>query len=144
MGASLYYLMMPVNLNQYRVTVGAFNTRRSIFQWSRKTFSSLNYVNINRSQHYPFSTFILLVFLLLGLKHNGPKNSMKLFAFFHFLIGFLLNTYFGLKRLLILLSGDAEINPGPTRTPKASLSISHWNLSSISACNYIKLSLLRA
>ena len=144
MGASLYYLKMPVNLTQYRGTVGAFNTRKSIFQWSRKTFSSLNYVNINSSQHYPFSTFILLVFLLLGLKHNGPKNSMKLFVLFLFLIGFLLNTYFGLQRLLILLSGDVEINPGPTRTPKASLSICHWNLNSISAHNYITLSLLRA
>ena len=128
MGASLYYLKMPVNLTQYRGTVGAFDTRKSIFQWSRKTFSSLDYVNINSSQHFPFSTFILLVFLLLGLKHNGPKNSMKLVALFLFLIGFLLNTYFGQQRLLILLSGDVEIKPGPTRTPKTSLSICHWNL----------------
>ena len=45
--AGLYYLKMPVNLIQYCGTVGAFNTRKSIFQWSRKTFSSLNYVNIN-------------------------------------------------------------------------------------------------
>ena len=42
------------------------------------------------------------------------------------------------------LSGDVEINPGPKRTPKASLSICHWNLNSISAHNYFKLSLLRA
>ena len=144
MGASLYYLKMPVNLTQYSGTVGSFSTRKSIFQWSRKTFSSLNYVNINSSQHCPFSTFILLVFLLLGLKHNGHKNSMKLFVLFLFLIGFLLNTYFGLQRLLILLSGDIKINPGPTRTPEANLSICHWNLNSISARNYIKLSLLRA
>ena len=143
MGASLYYLEMPVNLTQYRGTVGAFNTRKSIFQWSRKTSSSLNYVNINSSKYYPFSTFILLVFLLLGLKYNGSKNSMKIFVLFLFLIGFLLNTNFGLQRLLILLSGNVEINPGPTRTPKASLSICHWNLNSISAHNYTKLSLLR-
>ena len=134
---------MPVNLTQYCGTVGAFNTRKSIFQWSRKTFSSLNYVNINSSQHYPFSTFILLVFLVLGLKHNGPKNSMKRFVLFLFLIGFFLNAYSGLQRLLILLTGDVEINPSSTRTPKASLSICHWNLNSISAHNYIKLSLLR-
>ena len=144
MWASLYYLRMPVNLTQNRGTVGAFNTRKSIFQWRCKTFSPLNYININSSQHYPFSTFILLVFLLLMLKHNGPKKSMKLFVLFLFLIGFLLNTYFGMQRLLILLSCDVEINPGPTRTPKASLSICYWNLNSISAHNYIKLSLLRA
>ena len=46
--------------------------------------------------------------------------------------------------LLVLLSGDVEINPGPKCTPKASLSICHWNLNSISAHNYVKLSLLRA
>ena len=78
------------------------------------------------------------------MKHSGPKNSMQLFVLFLFLIGFLLNTYFGLQRLLILSSGDVEIKPGPTRTPKASLSICHWNLNSISAHNYVKLSLLRA
>ena len=37
-----------------------------------------------------------------------------------------------------------EINPGPKRTPKVSLSICHLNLNSISAHNYVKLSLLRA
>ena len=144
MGASLYYLKMPVNLTKYRGRVGAFNTRKSIFQWSCNTFSSLNYVNINSSQHYLFSTFILLVFLLMGLKHNSPKNSMKLFVLFLFLIGFLLNTYFGLQRLLIFIKWDVKINLGPTHTSKASLSICHWNLNSISADNYIKLSLLKA
>ena len=39
---------------------------------------------------------------------------------------------------------NVEINPGPKRTPEASLSICHWNLNSISAHNYVKLSLLRA
>ena len=43
-----------------------------------------------------------------------------------------------------MLSGNVEINPGPKRNPKASLSICHWNLSSISDHNYVKLSLLRA
>ena len=46
--------------------------------------------------------------------------------------------------LLVLLSGDVEINPGPKRNPRAKLSICHWNLNSISAHNYVKLSLLSA
>ena len=49
-----------------------------------------------------------------------------------------------MQSLLVLLSGDVEIHPGPTRTPKESLSICHWNLNSISAHNYVKLSSLRA
>ena len=59
-------------------------------------------------------------------------------------MGFLLNTSLWLQILLVLLSGDVEINPGPKRTLKASLSICHWNLNSISAHNNVKLSHLRA
>ena len=72
------------------------------------------------------------------------KTSMKFFVFFFFLMGVSPNTSFWLQILLVLLSGDVEINPGPTRTPKLNLSICHWNLNSISAHNYVKLSLLRA
>ena len=144
MGASFYYLKMPVNLIQYRGAMGTFNTRMSIFQRSRKRFSFLNYVNINSFQSYSLSTFISFVFLFLGLKYNGHKISMKFFVWFLFLMGVSLKSSLWLQILLILLSGDVEINPGPKRTPKANLSICHWNLNSISAHNYVKLSLLRA
>ena len=137
MRASSYYLKMPVNLTQCRGAVGTFNSKKSIFQRSRKTFSFLNYVNINSFQSYSLSTFILFVFLFLGLKYNGHKISMKFFVWFLLLIGFSLNTSFWLQILLVLLSGDIEINPGLKRTPKASLSMCHWNLNSISAHNYV-------
>ena len=81
MGASFYYLKMPVNLTQYREAVGTFNTRKSIFQWSCKTISFLNYVNINSFQSYSLSTFIFFVFLFLGLKYNGHKISMGFFLY---------------------------------------------------------------
>ena len=139
-GVSFYYLKMSVNLTHS----GDLQTRKSIFQPSRKTFSFLNYVSINIFQSYSLSTFILFVFLFLWLKYNGHKISMKFFALFLFQIGFSLNTSFWLQILLVLLSSDVEINAGPKRTPKAILSICHWNLNSISAHNYVKLSLLRA
>ena len=41
------------------------------------------------------------------------------------------------------LSGDVEENPGPKPSSYRSFSICHWNLNSISAHNYMKLSLLR-
>ena len=143
MGASFYYLMMPVNLTQYRGAgaVGTISTRKSIFQWSRKTFFFLNYVNINSFQSYSLSTFILFVFLFLGVKHNGRKISMEFFVCFLFLMGFSLNTFFWLQNFLISLTGDVEKNPGPKRTPKASLSVCHRNLNSISAHDYAELSL---
>ena len=136
MGASFYYSEMPVNLIQYRGAVSTFNIRMSIFQRSHKRFSFLNYVNINSFQSYSLSTFILFVFLFLGLKYNGHKISIKFFIWFLFLMGVSLNSSLWLQLLLVLLTGDVEINPGPERTPKVNLSICHWNLNSISTNNF--------
>ena len=45
---------------------------------------------------------------------------------------------------LITLSGDIEKNPGSKPSSCEKFSICHWNLNSISAHNFIKISLLRA
>ena len=45
---------------------------------------------------------------------------------------------------MIVLSGDVELNPGPKRKAAQILSVCHWNLNSICAHNFTKLSLLRA
>ena len=42
--------------------------------------------------------------------------------------------------LLIRQSGDIEMNPGPKPNPCHSFSICHWNLNSLAAHNYLKLS----
>ena len=42
------------------------------------------------------------------------------------------------------LSGGIEENPGPNRNSNQSFSICHWNLNSITAHSYLKISLLRA
>ena len=139
MEASFYYLRIPVNLTQYRGAVGTFNTWESIFQRNSKSFSFLNYVNISSFPSYSLSTFILFLLLFLGLKYNGHKISKKRFVWFLFPMDFSLNTSFRLQIRLVLLSGDVQIN----RTPKESLSICHWNLSSISAHNYANLSGVR-
>ena len=49
-----------------------------------------------------------------------------------------------LSLTIIRLSGDIEENPGPKRNSNQSFSICHWNLNSIIAQNYLKVSLLRA
>ena len=46
--------------------------------------------------------------------------------------------------LLILLSVDVELKPGPKGACTSNIPICHWNLNSISAHNYIKLFLLKA
>ena len=83
---SFYYLRMPVNLTQYRGAVGTFNTRRSIFQRSHKTFSFLHYVNIHSFQSYSLSTLILFIyfFLFLGLNGNGHKSPWSFLSDFFF------------------------------------------------------------
>ena len=46
--------------------------------------------------------------------------------------------------MLISLSGDIQLNPGPTCKSYISFSICHWNLNSIAAYNYAKVFLLKA
>ena len=45
---------------------------------------------------------------------------------------------------MISLSGDVEVNPGPRTKANNTFSVCHWNLNSISAHNYSKVSPLKA
>ena len=49
-----------------------------------------------------------------------------------------------LSLTIIRRSGDNEENPCPKCNSNQSFSICHWNLNSITAHNYFKISLLRA
>ena len=55
---------------------------------------------------------------------------------------FLLSAHYFSLRFLLFLSGDIQLNPGPSNKHK--LSICHWNVNSITAHNFIKLSSLQA
>ena len=47
--------------------------------------------------------------------------------------------------MLLILSNDVELNPGPKKDgSKSNFSIVHWNLNSIAAQNFFKLSQLEA
>ena len=52
-------------------------------------------------------------------------------------------TPFGSVLTIIRLSGDIEENPRPRFNANQSFSVCHWNLNSITAHNYLKISLLR-
>ena len=69
---------------------------------------------------------------ILGLA--SPKLSFRtLLCSFCFLITFL--------SFLLILSNDVELNPGPKNdNSKRNFSIAHWNLNSIAAQNFVKLS----
>ena len=77
--------------------------------------------------HYKFHSFrvrhVLVSFLYLIIWYDFVAWSMP---------------------FLILLSGDIETNPGPKPIAGQSFSISYWNLNSISAHNFTRISLLTA
>ena len=85
---------------------------------------------------------LLIIFFPLKPKLlKGVKFSA--FAVLCYLYIFVVSQWL-YKILLIFLSGDVEINPGPRRSTDETFSICHWNLNSVLAYNCNKLFLLRA
>ena len=83
----------------------------------------------------------LAVFLILKLNSCKRSNNSRASPFLVVIIKTWLATWF--YSLLLLLSGDVELNPGPKCNYSNAFSICHWNLNSISALNYAKVFLLK-
>ena len=87
---------------------------------------------------------VLLITVFLTFKSSSDR-SIKYLLTLSFLVTIIRIWLLPwLYSLLILLSADVELNPGPKRVSTINISICHWNLNSISPHNYIKLSLLKA
>ena len=139
---------MPVNIIQHRGTVGIFNYRMFVKEY--------NIVKISLSLHnnvYNESSLVLcnnglfcllLLSVLLLLRHFLSKNtkyrgvSIFLFTLICSWVGTWLYT------LMISLSGDVRVNPGPRTKASNTFSVCHWNLNSVAAHNYSKVFLLKA
>ena len=65
-----------------------------------------------------------------------------LLLFYHYVEGVYITLLFIFA--LLLCHGDIEINPGPKKFKKNSLSVCHWNLNSLSAHKLSKLTQLKA
>ena len=96
---------------------------------------------------------IFLIIIVLHLLLCGVLNLTSLFKSFlciykfHILYWFLLTNYlfhFWICELQVILSGDVELNPGPKPNSSQNFSICHWNLNSIPALNFSKISLFSA
>ena len=134
---------MPVNLHQYRATVGIFNNRFIV---------SGNFC-INLFHRKFFGCFSLplfiLLFLWLYIVCLFPKffhaNCKHIFLYLRLAIYVFMTVlylrYSWLYSILVKLSGDVEENPGPKPKPRQSFSICHWNVNSVSAYNFSKVSL---
>ena len=107
---------MTVSLIQWRAVTGIFNYRSSVMS---------NQVN-NLTKN-----FISMFEMLLFCWHYFESVFIYLLILLH---------------LLIFLSRhvDNELNPGARKEKKNSLSVCHWNLNSLSAHNYSKLTELKA
>ena len=150
---SLSLSLSLFNLSQYRGSVGIFNNRNFFVQSKVSHFTYLSDNDNNNNNNLAIGPLILLnkialVLLLFNLmflfKSSGSKHKKIIFIWTLSATLVSCNLLLWLYILLITLSGDVELNPGPKRNAAQTLSICHWNLSSICAHNFAKLSLLRA
>ena len=95
-------------------------------------FSKLNILFITRCTiffiHHPTTFYLLVNKISPHLSYITAILSLSI-------------SYF---QLILLKCGDIEVHPGPVNTNYDSLSICHWNLNSIAAHNYAKMTLLEA
>ena len=141
---------MPVNLDQYRAVVGAFNSclhsKNIYIKISIRMLDVLPIASAFLSILLTFIMFLLfsksLCFTILLTKNIKIMKILSL-GIIHI---YALATYvfhIWLYLILIKRSGDFEQNPGPISNSSQSFSICHWNLNSISVLNFIKISLLK-
>ena len=94
-----------------------------------------------RISHFLFVLFITVLLALISNSYRSTKQFHTLSLVVNIIAIWSIRWLYG---LLILLSIDVELNPGPKRACTSNIPICHWNLNSISAHNYIKLFLLKA
>ena len=150
-GLPIFSLMMLVNLIPYRGTAGMFNNRRFASSSLYYSYFSKKYQNYNT-----FTLAVGLIILTFCHLINVLSNWKFISRFLPDLVGIcnfsrkilylsMIAVYvhhIWLSLTIIRLSGDIEENPSPKRNSNQSFSICHWNLNSITAHNYLKVSLL--
>ena len=117
---------MPVNLAQYRVTVGIFYNRKisrnlkfeefPIWKWSNNLFK---YVSVCYS--LLFHIFCVPCFF----SWNSVLKITAKFCILIFLLFRIFEIVFAwLCSLVVMLNGEGEVNPGPKKKDKDCLSVS--------------------
>ena len=144
---------MPVNLDQYRGTVGVFNNRNIAICnfcniWYRQSFRNcstfifFNAIFICSAYLFTLQECSKSSFLSsLRAKRLTIHTCLNLILYISILV--LYANHFWLDKIVLKLSDDIEENPRPKTSSNQSFSIFHWNLNGVSAHNYIKVSLLR-
>ena len=129
---------MVCDITTWRVRIGQFNAVVST-RFSRSFNTSLIYLLLI-SNIFAFIVHFINIFLTqcIFLSSVSYMSTSNLFLID---TNILIVTYFYFIKLILILSGDIETNPGPNE--KNDLSVCFWNVNSISAYNFEKLSLLQ-
>ena len=144
---------MPVNLNQYQVTVGIFNNRFIICEnaWTN-LFHSKSYHN------YTFILFgvlfvaaiylnIFMIYMISFFFEDFHANCRHIFIFLRLALYVCMTVLYirhmCLFSILVKLSGDPEDNLGSNPKSCQNFLICHWNMNIVSAHHFSKVFLLR-
>ena len=152
-------LRMPVDINTWCAAIGLFGNvsmDASIFYLS-KCFRCILYsillliitVFLLFTVHFYDKDLGMMTFLSLHVNSINIKGSfsskfsiIKCCTCPHICM-FFCSLLFFTSVTLLLLSGDMETNPGPDPSYSNSFSYCDWNLNSIAAHNFMKMSLLQ-
>ena len=150
---------MPVDMNTWRAALGLFG---NVIMGSSIVYLTTCF----RCILYSILLLITILFLLFTIHFYDKDLSMMAFLSLRVnsinIKGSFLNKFFTkcctcphvlmffcplllilISVILLLLSGDIQKNPGPNLDYLSSFSFCHWNLNSIAAHNFIKMSLLQ-
>ena len=108
---------MTVSLVQWRAVIGVFNCRILVMS--------------KNCENYLVNKFISLIESLLLLYHYFESAYIFLFTLLYLFV-------------VLQCHGDIELNPGPKNLKNKLLSVCHWNLNSLTAHDYSKLTQLKA
>ena len=138
---------MPVSIDQWRGEIGCFINRiaSNFFFCSYDARISFNYLLPVLSNLLILSFALLRKYSLIRItfcaKLRLGRSRRAISSLFYV---FILIYYLRWCSSLILRSGDIKTNPGLTPSSGQCFSICHWNLDSITAHDFAKLSLLIA
>ena len=146
---------MPVSLAQWRGETGAFYNNTLAFSKISTFYLLLSppYGSIFCRLELIKLLFLIISLILNGImffhfkkcRNNNLKIGVYLFTTIYLLIISNLLEYLWVVSRIISLSGDIEINPGlKANALNRCFPICHWNLNSISAHMFSKVSLLSA
>ena len=108
---------MTVSLVSWRAVIGIFNCRISVMS--------------KNCESYLVNNFTSLIESSLLFYHYFESAYISLFTLLYIFA-------------LLQCHGDIELNPGPKKLRNKSISVCHWNLNSLMAHNYSKLTQLKA